>query len=61
MSIFALRPEEPSESAGVPAEPERASTAAEHLPAATTDAASVELPRVTSVTIPVPPASDAPR
>ncbi|HWT33299.1 MAG TPA: hypothetical protein VN107_06005 [Microbacterium sp.] len=61
MSIFALRPEEPSESAGVPSEPERSSTPAEHLPVATTDAASLELPGVASVTIPVTPVPDADR
>lgn len=57
MSIFALRPEEPAETAGVPSEPERDSTAAELLTTITPDAASVDLVGVTSVTIPLPPAT----
>jgi hypothetical protein len=54
MSFFTLRPEEPSEMAGVPSEPERDSTAAELLPTTTTDAAAVDLPGVTSIAIPMP-------
>ena len=56
MSIFALRPEQPAETPGVPSEPERESTAADHLDVATTDAASLDVSGVTSVTIPMPPA-----
>lgn len=54
MSIFATKPEEPAETPGVPSEPERAETSAEHLSANTTDAASLGIFGVASVSIPLP-------
>jgi hypothetical protein len=57
MSIFATKPEEPAETPGVPSEPQRAETPADHLNATTADAASLGIFGVTSVSIPLPPAS----
>jgi hypothetical protein len=55
MSIFATKPEEPAETPGVPSEPEHADAPAEHLDAITTDAASLGIFGVASVSIPLPP------
>ncbi|KHK97386.1 hypothetical protein LK09_11420 [Microbacterium mangrovi] len=61
MSIFATNPEEPAETPGVPSEPEHAEAPAEHLDAIVTDAASLGILGVTSVTIPLPSSPATPQ
>ncbi len=62
MGLFMQRPEEPSEWAGLPSEPDRPESAAEKLgDAARVDSGSVDLlggsgAAIESIVIPVPPA-----
>lgn len=55
MGIFATRPEEPFEWAGLPSEPERLETDAEHLEVRDADAFGLTAGTVESIVIPVVP------